>query len=420
MRRILAFLILSAAFVALAWWVAAIPGHLDLTIGGVSIETSAPVGVTLGGVALLVTYLLLRLLVILVTLPRRWRRWRAARRRLGGERAVTRALVALAANAEMPARRQAERARKLLGDTPQTLLIAAEASRLAGDDKGAAAAYEALAKDTESAFLGLRGLFRQAAARGDWQEAMRLARRAEVHAPGKTWLVAERAEAALRAGDWDAALALAGPDLPRVQLATAAALANPDPDLARNLAKRAWKQDPGFAPAAVAYAKALRASGRDARAAAVLRRSWSAAPHPDIAEAALDGIAEPMARLRAATALIRDRVEDAESHLLMARLSHEAGLAGEARRHVEAAHAKGMDERRLWLLAAKIGDAGEALRRAAIASDPAWICGQWGTSLTAWQPVCPHCHAVGRIAWRTRGKGPAALHGEPAKALPAG
>ncbi len=421
MRRILVFLVLCAAILALAWWVAAVPGHLDLAVGGVAIETTAPVGIALGIAALLVTYTVLRLLVILVTLPRRWRRWRAARRREGGDRAVTRALVALAANAETPARKQSDRARKLLGDTPQTLLIAAEAARLTGDDKGAAAAYEALARNSESAFLGLRGLFRQAVARGDWQEAMRLARRAEAYAPGKAWLVSERAEAALRAGDWDAALALAGPDLPKAQLATAAALANPDPGHARSLAKRAWQQDAAFAPAAVTYAKALRAAGKDARAAAVLRRSWSTAPHPDLAEAALEGIAEPMARLRAGVALIHGRPDDAESHLLMARLSHEADLSGEARRHIEAARAKGMDERRLWLLAAKVEEAtpagGEALRRAANASDPAWTCGQCGTRVPSWRPVCPHCAAVGRIGWQAPGTAPPALRGETPKAL---
>jgi HemY protein len=419
MLRILTFLVLSALIVAGAWWVAAIPGHLDLAIGGFAIETTAPVGIALGIAALLVAYFLFRLLVILLTLPRRWRRWRQARRRAAGEHAATRALVALAANAEAPATRQAARARKLLGDTPQTLLIAAEAARLAGDEKAAATAYEALSKNSESAFLGLRGLFRQAVARGDWSGAMRLARRAEAYAPGKTWLIAERAEAAVRAGDWDAALALAGPDLPKVQLATAAALANPDPGQARGLAKRAWNQDPAFPPAAIAYARALRAAGKHARAAAVLRRSWSAAPHPDLAEAALEGIADPMARLRTGAALIRGRPEDVESHLLMARLSLEADLPGEAHRHIEAARATGMDQRRLWLLAARIEDEGEALRRAAHASDPGWACGQCGTRLAAWQPVCPSCGTVGRVAWQTPRTATAVLQAAPAKALPA-
>lgn len=417
MRRLVAFLVLCAVAVAVAWWVAAVPGHLDLAIGGVAIETSAPVGIALGIIAILLAYLVLRLLGILVTLPRRWRRWRARHRRDSGEHEVTRALVALAANAEAPARRHAMRARKLLGDTPQALLLSAEAARLAGNDGDAAAAYEALSRNPAAAFLGLRGLFRQAAAKGDWAEAMRLAHRAEAHAPGKTWLVAERAEAALRAGDWDAALALSGPDIARAQLTTAAALASPEPGRARALARRAWKQDPGFAPAAIAYARALRAAGKESRAAVVLRRSWAAGPHPDLAEAALDGITDKLARLRAGTLLVRDRAEDAQSHFLMARLSHEAGLSGEARRHLDAARDAGMDDRAFWLLAAEIGEGGEALHRAAASTDPAWTCGQCGTRQPAWQPVCPHCHAVGRIVWR-RGEGAAATLPPPAKALP--
>lgn len=420
MRRLVAFLVLCAVAVAIAWWVAAVPGHLDVAIGGVAIEASAPVGIALGIIAILLAYLLLRLLGVLLTLPRRWRRWRARRRRESGEHEVTRALVALAANAEAPARRHAARARKLLGDTPQALVLSAEAARLAGNDKDAAAAYEALARNSDAAFLGLRGLFRQAAAKGDWAEAMRLARRADAHAPGKTWLVAERAEAALRAGDWDAALALSGPDIARAQLTTAAALASPDPGQARALARRAWKQDRGFAPAAVAYARALRAAGRGTRALAVLRRAWTEAPHPEIAEAALDGITDKLARLRAGTTLVRDRAEDAQSHMLMARLSHEAGLSGEARRHLEAARAQGMDERAMWLLAAEIGNTDDALHRAAAAADPAWTCTQCGTRVPTWQPLCPHCHAVGRILWRKPGA-EAPLPGlAVTKALPSG
>jgi HemY protein len=211
------------------------------------------------------------------------------------------------------------------------------------------------------------------------------------------------------------ALALAGPDLPKVQIAAAAALASPNPGQARRLARRAWKQDPGFAPAALAYAKALRATGWPRRAAAVLRQSWAAAPHPDLAAAALDGQTTPIARLRAGQALIRNRPEDAQSHALMARLAHAADLPGEARRHIAAARAQGLDERQFWLLAAELGETpqarDEALHRAAAATDPVWACTRCGTTVSSWQPTCPHCGTVGHIVWRH----PAA----PAKTLPA-
>jgi HemY protein len=42
----------------------------------------------------------------------------------------------------------------------------------------------------------------------------------------------------------------------------------------------------------------------------------------------------------------------------------------------------------------------QALRSAATAgTDPSWRCDACGTTHIAWQPVCPSCHAPGRIAW---------------------
>ena len=159
---------------------------------------------------------------------------------------MTRALVALAAGDQGEAPRQANRARRLLGDTPQTLLLAAEASRLAGNDAGAADLFKLLAGRDDAAFLGLRGLFRQALAREDWSAATALARQAAAANPGGAWLREERTQLAMRTGDWRQALALAGPGAPRAAYATAAADVETDPDEGTRLARQAWKEHPGF------------------------------------------------------------------------------------------------------------------------------------------------------------------------------
>ena len=104
----------------------------------------------------------------------------------------------------------------------------------------------------------------------------------------------------------------------------------------------------------------------------------------------------------------------AESHLLLARTALDAGLTGEARRHLEAARAAGLNQRRIWLLQADLeaqegGDteAGrqaqhEALRRAASAEpDAAWRCESCGAEHAGWVPVCPVCHTAGRVRWST-------------------
>ena len=141
---------------------------------------------------------------------------------------MTRTLLALAAGETGEARREAGRARRLLGDTPATLLLAAEAGRIAGRTDEAEAAFRALAERDDAAFLGLRGLLRQAVEREDWQEAAVLARRAEAVQPGAAWLRRERARLAVRAGNWSEALALADPDAPKAALAAAAADAEAD------------------------------------------------------------------------------------------------------------------------------------------------------------------------------------------------
>jgi HemY protein len=320
-------------------------------------------------------------------------------------------LLALGAGEGDNARREAARARRLIGDTPQTLLLAAEAGRLAGQEAEAEAAFRALASRSDAAFLGLRGLLRQAIARQDWTEAAVLARQAEAAHPGAAWLRAERGELARRTGAWAEALALADADAPKAALAAAAADAAPDPTQGLRFAKQAWEEDPSLAPAALAYARRLRASGREARVQDVIRRSWARAPHPDLAEFALTAFTDPAVRLKEAQRLAQENPDHPETQLMLARASLEAGNVADARRHAEAANATGLNQRRLWLLMADIAEAeGEgpaaeiaqrdALRRAANAEpDPVWQCAACGTLLPGWRAACPACGAAGSVRW---------------------
>lgn len=413
MRRVVAFLLAAALVVAASWYLSGLPGQVAATIAGITVETSAPVAALALILIVGALYCVLRLLSALVFLPRTLGRVRARRRRVQGDAAVTRALVSLAAGDAADAVHYTQRARRLLGDTPQTLLLAAEARRLGGGDAEAAAIYRTLAARDDAGFLGLRGLFRQAMAREDWAGAAVLARQAEASRPGSGWLRDERTELAIRTGDWQQALALAGPGAPRATYAVAAADASSDGEAATRLARATWKADPGFVPAALAYARRLRAGGRDDRAQEVLRQSWKVGPHPDLAALALDNDTVDNARLKLAASLAAMAPDHAESHLLLARASLEAGLTAEARRHAAAARRAGMRQKRLFLLLADLeavehgdSEAGrvaqhDALRLAAAAeADPAWRCGACGTAQTTWLPVCPACHAAGRMAWR--------------------
>ena len=413
MRRVLWFLVVAAIAVAVAWWLAALPGHVSATIAGVTVEASAPIAVLAFVVLLLVLYFLLRLLTWPVRAVARWRGWRIGRHRAGGDAAVTGALLALAAGSASDARREAQRARVLLGDTPQTLLLAAEASRLAGKNSDAEAIYRKLAERGDAAFLGLRGLFRQAVAREDWPAAQRLVQEAEAIHPGIGWLREERQVLAERTGDWAGALTLAGP-APAARLAYSIAAADAATDSARGekLARKVFNDNPGFAPAALAYARRLRANGQESRAIDAVRSAWKRAPQPDLAAFALASISNPLSKMKVAEAFARTAPDHPESSFLLARVALEAGLTGEARKHAAKAKQAGMRDRRIYTLlgeieAAEHGDseAGrtaqrELLREAVTAEpDPVWRCDACGTAHAEWAPVCPNCHVAGRFHW---------------------
>jgi HemY protein len=431
MRSILLILALSAAAVGAAWWVQHLVGAVSLQVGDTSIQAPLSVAVLAFILLVIAVTLLTRILATIFNLPGAFRRGGERSRRRRGDHAVTSTLVALAAREPADARREAARAARLLGETPQTLLLQAYAGSISGNEAEAEAAFEKLAERKDSAFLGLRGLLRLAIAHEDYARAAVLAREAEAAHPGAAWLRGERTQLALRTGAWAEALQLTQEDAPKAALGAAAAEAEENPDVAHRLAKQAWKRNPALPAAAIAYARRLRAGGREKAAQDVLRRSWAATPTPDLAEFALEPSPDKISRLKAGSDLVKAAPDHPESRLLLARLSLEAGLAAEAHGHLEPLRASGLDQRRLHLLLADIAEAEgnepaqrEALRAAAMAGpDPAWRCAACGTTLSFWHAACPVCHVAGRVSWAVPQAGlvvqpPARIARRPPLALP--
>lgn len=408
MRRVIFFLAASAVALAMAFGLASLPGTVSAEIGAISVTARTPVAALALIVVLLLAYAFLRIVGGLLRVPRRLRLWWAGRNRTQGDRAITRTLLALAAGEGGVARREAATARQFLGDSPQTLLLAAEAARLAERSDEAEATFRLLAERKDSAFLGLRGLFRQAVSRADWADAAHLARRAQAAHPGGSWLRHERQRAAIENGDWRSALGLAdGPA--RAAIAAAAADAEPDPKKALQFAREAVAADPTLPPATLSLAERLRALGRERRAVTAVENAWERMPHPSLAAFAVDPVGEPLARATTAQRLAARNPDHPESRFLLARTALAAGLPGEARRHADALRAEGIGWRRLWFLVAEIARAEadgketaaerEALRAAASSRDPVWRCAECGGEVPSWQVLCPHCGAIGSLQW---------------------
>jgi HemY protein len=423
MRSAILILIVLAAGVAVAFRFHEIGGTVEIRVADHFVGVSFPIALLILIGFILAILGLVSLWGALRRAPARSRVRRTFRRRAEGDAAVTRALVALAAGTAEQARIEVRKARQNLGDTPQTLLLAAEAERMAGRDKAAEEVFRTLAQREDARFLGLRGLLRQAMARGDWDAALALAREAEATEPeAAAWLREERTQLALHVRDWREALALAPTNAARAPLALAAAAQERDTTRATDLERQAFEADPGFAPAALAYARRLRDGGNLRRSRSVLEEAWGKAPHPSLAEPYLAEERDVLMRVKAAEALIRRSPQHPESRLLLARTALDAGLTGRARNALESLQREGRGDRRAYLMLAELeeaerGDTPETratqarlLREAATAlPEPRWRCGNCGAEHAQWTPVCNACDTVGQIAWTggRPGTGPA-------------
>jgi HemY protein len=201
-----------------------------------------------------------------------------------------------------------------------------------------------------------------------------------------------------------------------------AAASTGQPRAALALADRAQDADGSLAPAAAWHATLLRDAGRIRQAGRALERAWRVAPEPALAEVfrTLWPDEPPLLRVKRFERLAEANPDHAETRLAMARVTLDARLWGEARRHLEALGA-GEDGNsptaRVCRLMAELeeaerGDGAKArtwLQRAATttALDPAYVCAKCGAESERWVALCPHCRAFGSLDWRV-----------PARALP--
>ncbi|MEK9723339.1 MAG: heme biosynthesis HemY N-terminal domain-containing protein [Rhodospirillaceae bacterium] len=428
MLRALWFLALVVAAALAVVWLIDRPGTVALDWQGYRIETSVAVLAAMAMVLAVIAALVYRIYLALRRAPARvGEAWRG-RRRQKGYQALTRGMVAVAAGDADEARRQEKRAQVLLNEPPLTMLLSAQAAQLNGDDAAAAKFFQAMSEETDTEFLGVRGLLNQALARGDDAEALALARRAYRLRPKSEWVANQLLALQIRGGQWlDAQVT--SEELGRIGVTDKAharhnkavlalqqgieARAAGDPETAASKFKAAYYHDPPFVPAVLAHAGMVIDTGKLKRAADVIEKAWRVAPHPDLvlpywrASGAEDGLAIVKATERLAAANAGHR----ESHVALARAALEARLWGEARTHLKAVTDDAGDDEarvcRLWaeLEEAEHGDTEAARRwltRAFLAaSDRAWVCGDCGNAVAVWSAICGNCLGFDTFTWRT-------------------
>ncbi len=377
MFRWFALIALLAIAAGLAGTLASVPGTMLLEWGDYRIATS----VAVFALALLV------LLVVVTLLYRMWRAVRRApqslidmrqeRRQRRGFEALSRGLVAVAAGDADAADKQARRAAHLLDDRPLTMLLQAQSAQLRGDELAATKFFTAMRSQSETAFLGLRGLLSQAMKRQDWQQSLRLAEEAYQLNPKSEWLVRTLYDLNKETGRWTEAELL----LDRSTTAKVLSAADTGPERAEllyrkslettgeealRIVRKAVDIDPGHVGAATRLARLLIAEGRHRKAVGIIERAWAKQPDPELAEVywTAKECSDALKKVKAAQQLKLCNPDHPESRITVATAALEAQLWGEARSNLESIAGEDASPRVCRLMAtleeAENGDAARA------------------------------------------------------------
>jgi HemY protein len=290
------FLLLVLVALAVAW-LADRPGSVTIQWMGREIHLTVFVGL------MFLLSVFVAVMVIYGLLRRIWRApasYRGRRREKKTRRAyesLSRGIIAAGAGDAHGAARHAALAGETLTSEPLVKLLSAQAAQLRGDRDEVKRVFETMADAPETELLGLRGLFADARAAGDWQAARRHAEAAHGKNSRLPWAAAAVLQALVAHKDWLGAarnIAAQGKAglMPRDEanrkqaaLLTAQALMLEDTNSTESLrlATEAHGLDVTLVPAAAVLTRQLSTAGNKRKANKVLHETWLLNPHRDLA-----------------------------------------------------------------------------------------------------------------------------------------
>ncbi|MEZ5996987.1 MAG: heme biosynthesis HemY N-terminal domain-containing protein [Hyphomonadaceae bacterium] len=340
----LAFLLIIAVMAMLASWqiVTTDPGTVQVTWFGTEVTTSALFGLLILVALIAIALPLLRLIMFLMDAPGRIGKASQRARVRRGQEALALGLIAAEAGEFEEARRHADKAEDLIDEPRLALLLQARAAEVGGDTASAERAYSGMLQDEDTEVLGRKGLMAAALKRGDRTAARAHAEAALKASKTATWPFQYAFDLAVQATDWDKAMEALDLGDKRKQIedkvakrrravlmcAQAAKLERErHPEKAAEMAQKAFRMAPAFAPAAALAARLLVGEGKAERAASILEEAWENGPHPALAHAYRDIVPGETREARAERmrALAERRRDSRESRIVVAELVMERG-----------------------------------------------------------------------------------------------
>lgn len=335
----LALLLIIGVIAALAAWEASRDaGTVTVVWGGWRVDTTALFALLAVITLVAISLPLLRLLMFLMDAPGRMGRASERARRRRGQEALALGLIAAESGEFDEARKQAEKAAEMIEEPRLANLLQARAAEVSGDYAAAERAYSGMLSHEDTEILGRKGLLAAALKRGDRTAAMAHAEAALRVSKTAMWPFQSLFELKVQAGEWEDAIdALDEGEKRRliedkpakrrraVLLTAAAAKAELERrgEKAADMAQKAFRLAPGFAPAASLAARLLAAQGKTERASAVLEEAWEHAPHPALAHAYRDLAPDESEGARAVRmmGLIERRRDHRESRIVAAEVA---------------------------------------------------------------------------------------------------
>lgn len=419
------FLLVVLGLAAVGALLADHPGSFVVTWIDYRIETSFTLVATVLVLVMALLFWLYRITVRTIGGPAALLGYYGNRRKTKGQEALRQGLVAVAAGNPAEVRKLAARANALLNDPPMTLLLSAQAAQLEGDDKRATKAFKEMLDNPETEFLGLRGLFLQAARSGNRLEALGHAERAFELQPETPWVFNALFELQTAIGEWSSAAltlekSVASKHIEagvakrrRAVLYTEQALASTDETEAQVWGQKAADLSPGLVPAAVLAARHHIAEGNLWKAAEAIEKTWTVLPHPDLVPAYVEArkgrdrdVEDIKADAKWLKGLADFNAGHIESRLLRAQQDLVLGRPKQARKGLKGLSegyatarvcklmadiesAEGNDERsRDWLM-----------KTVTAPRDAHWMCETCGRECEAWTSTCINCNAFDTLSW---------------------
>ena len=268
-------------------------------------------------------------------LPRRVKSGVGLRRRNQALDAMEEALLAGAEGDIKKARKKSEIARKLIGSTELGRVISALSAEASGDRDVAVEHYKAMLESDKTRATGQRGLAQNMLATGDLPGAIEQCREAYSTNPEARWAFDTLFKAEVANHQWlDAENSLdMGEQRKHVEKNIArrrrAVLNTAEADRlhdegdyasALELAVKAHKFAPEFAPATALAAKLYKIQGDPKAATKLIEKSWSQAAHPALSISFLDTLedSDDKTRDRRLAALVKQAPDHRETKIILA------------------------------------------------------------------------------------------------------